>query len=193
MFDLSKKTLPNTVEVCGKVYLINTDFQFFIIFSRMLKEKHSLEDYDFMYAGKVPHNRQSGLNALIEFAFPKRELPHEDEVSPGSTILLDYEKDSPYIYAAFRHYYNIDLLDGQSLHWYKFSALLDGLKDTKLNDIIQIRSYKPGKNDSAEYKTSMNRLKRMWYIEPPLTEEEQKQLEEFEMLAKGKRDYINRT
>ena len=33
----------------------------------------------------------------------------------------------------------------------------------------------------------MNRLKRMWYIEPPLTEEEQKQLEEFEMLAKGKK------
>lgn len=185
MIDLSKKGLPCSVEVHGKIYPIHTDFQYYIVFSRMTREKHSLEDFDFLYTEKIPADRQQGLNALMEFAFPKRELP-KDMGDETDEIILDYEKDADFIYSAFFHYYGIDLMaDGLSLHWYKFSSLLNGLKETKLNDIMGFRSYKPRQTDGREYKMQMLRLKEIWRIEPPLTEEEQKAIDKFERLASG--------
>lgn len=191
MIDISKKILPCSVEVHGKIYSIQTDFQYYIIFSRMMKENHQLKDFDFLYTEKIPQDRQQGLNELIKFAFPKRELP-KDSGEETDDIILDYEKDADYIYSAFFHYYNIDLLaEKLSLHWYKFSSLLNGLKETKLNDIMGFRSYKPRQTDGKEYKAQMLKLKEMWRIEEPLTEEEQKELEKFERLASGSKENQN--
>mgnify|MGYP004576536869 FL=1 len=188
MIDLSKKGLPCSVEVHGKIYPIHTDFQYYIIFSRMVKENHKLGDFDFFYTEEIPADRQQGLNELLKFAFPKRELPKDLGDDTGD-IILDYEKDADFIYSAFYHYYNIDLMaENFSLHWYKFSSLLNGLKETKLNDIMGFRSYKPRQTDGKEYKSQMLKLKEMWRIETPLTEDEQKELEKFERLNRGKRD-----
>jgi len=188
MIDLSKKVLPCSVEVHGKTFPIKTDFQYFIIFSRMVKEKHELKDFDFLYKEKIPADRQRGLKELIKFAFPKRELP-KDSGEETDGIILDYEKDADYIYSAFFHYYDIDLMEERlSLHWYKFSSLLNGLKETKLTDIMSFRSYKPRQSESKEYKTQMLKLKEMWRIEEPLTEDEQKELEKFERLASGSKE-----
>ena len=71
MIDITKKIFPESVEVKGKIYSIHTDFQYFIRFSKMMSEKHKLEDFDFLYKSKIPYDRQAGLNALIAFAFPK--------------------------------------------------------------------------------------------------------------------------
>lgn len=182
MIDLSKKALPDTVEVDGRAYRINTDFQYFIAFSRMSQEKHSAEDYDFFYTEKIPRDRNKGLRALAEFAFPKRTLPRS--LSGGSDgKILDYTQDADYIYSAFRHCYGIDLMDSSlHLHWYAFSALLNGLKDTKLNDIIGFRMWTAGKNESKEYREQMTRLKEMWRIEEELTEEEKSVITHFDSL-----------
>ena len=191
MIDLSKKGLPCSIEVHGKIYPIKTDFQYYIILSRMTKENHQLKDFDFFYLEDIPADRQQGINRLFEFAFPKPELPKDTGEEPDG-IILDYEKDADFIYSAFFHYYNIDLMEEKlSLHWYKFSSLLNGLKETKLNDIMGFRSYKPRKNDGNEYKTQMLKLKEMWKIEEPLTEEEQKELEKFEQLSRGCKENLN--
>ncbi len=185
MIDLSKKGLPCSVEVHGSVYPIRTDFQYYIIFSRMAKERHSLGDFDFFYTEKVPADRQKGLDALLRFAFPKRELPKDTGNDTGETV-LDYEKDADFIYSAFYHYYGIDLMaENLSLHWYKFSSLLNGLKETKLNDIMGFRSYRPRQTDGREYKSQMLKLKEMWRIEEPLSEDEQKELAKFNRLSGG--------
>lgn len=188
MIDLSKKVLPQSVEINGRTYLIHTDFQYFISFVKMAREKHAPEEYNFMYDGLIPHDKVAGFHALVAFAFPKRELPHDTgEVS--TEILLDYEKDANLIYSAFYHYYNIDLLDANlHLHWYKFSALLDGLKETKLNDVMGFRSYTPKSTDGKEYKAQMLKLREMWHIEAPLTEEEKEEVAKFEKLASGKKN-----
>ncbi|UNB91798.1 Phage protein [Listeria innocua] len=50
-------------------------------------------------------------------------------------------QDADYIYASFLQDYNIDLLDSQGkMHWYKFRALLESLRDdTTIKTIIGIR------------------------------------------------------
>lgn len=187
MIDLEKMTLPNSIVVLGKDFEIQTDFQYFIIFSRMIKEKHSVDDFDFFYKDEIPLNKKHGFLELYKFAYPKKELPRvlDDDIS--NEILLDYETDADLIYSAFFHYYNIDLFQKDlHLHWYKFQSLLSAIKDTKLNDIMDIRGYKPSKNDSPQYKSQMNKLKEMWKIETPLTDEEKQEIEKFEKLASGK-------
>lgn len=182
MIDLTKKILPCAIEVHGKTYAIYTDFQYFVNFSKMITENHSVLDYDFLYKDKKPLDRMAGFHALADFTFQKSEFP-KDSGEPCDEIILSYEKDADYIYSAFYHYYKIDLLDETlSLHWYKFLALLNGLKETKLNDIMGFRSYKPKATDGKEYKNQMNRLKELWRIEPPLTDEEQSALDKFEKL-----------
>ncbi|EEP6661046.1 hypothetical protein HCD36_002807 [Listeria monocytogenes] len=50
-------------------------------------------------------------------------------------------QDADYIYASFLQDYNIDLLESQGeMHWYKFRALLESLRDdTTIKTIIGIR------------------------------------------------------
>lgn len=186
MINLSKKNLPCAVEVHGRFYPVHTDFQYFVTFARMAKEKHSADDYDFIYDGLIPSDKLEGFHALAKFAFPKKELP-KDLGNTADEIVLDYEKDADLIYSAFYHYYNIDLMDSSlHLHWYKFIALLDGIKETRMNDVMGYRMYTPSQNDGKEYKAQMLRLKEMWRIEEPLTEEEQAEVDKFEKLAGGK-------
>ena len=60
MIDLSKKGLPCSIEVHGKIYPIKTDFQYYIIFSRMTKENHQLKDFDFFYQTAAQAKRLTG-------------------------------------------------------------------------------------------------------------------------------------
>ena len=60
------------------------------------------------------------------------------------------------------------------MHWHKFLALLRGLT-IQLKDIMQYRSYRKDDRDVDVYEE----LRRAWEIIPPLTEEEQEELDEF--------------
>ncbi len=186
MIDLSKKQLPDSIQVSGRDFKIHTDFQYFIILQRMINEVHTEKDFDFFFVDKVPLNRKNGIRELLKFMYPKKELPRILEEETDSIRVLDYELDSDLIYSAFYSYYGIDLADDTlHLHWYKFYSLLNGIKGTKLNDIIEIRQWKPRKNDSAEYKAQMKKLKASWELEEVLSEEEKAAVEKFENLAAG--------
>ncbi|WP_138090827.1 Gp15 family bacteriophage protein [Halalkalibacterium halodurans] len=80
--------------------------------------------------------------------------------------LIDLEQDAKYIFASFKQAYDINLFDEQGrLHWQEFQALLHGLPDdTILKRIINIRSWKPSKGDSAEYKESMRKLQKIYAL-----------------------------
>ncbi len=188
MIDLSKKNLPDSIQVSGRDFKIHTDFQYFVILQRMIKEYHEVKDFDFFFVDKIPQNRQKAVNELIKFMYPKKELPRVDETESDNVNVLDYEQDSDLIYSAFYSYYGIDLMnENLHLHWYKFSALLNGIKETKLNDVIDIRQWKPRKGDSVEYKAQMRKLKSSWELEQVLTEEEKAAEEKFEALAAGRK------
>lgn len=53
--------------------------------------------------------------------------------------IYNYEYDSGYIYAAFLYQYGFDLQDIEYLHWWKFRAMLEALKED--NEIVKIMGY----------------------------------------------------
>lgn len=91
---------------------------------------------------------------------PKKEEGEEER-------LIDFDKDANYIYASFMQAYNINLFEQQGvMHWKEFLALLDGLpSNTRMKEIIRIRSWTPSKHDSNEYKEQMRELQDIYSLE----------------------------
>lgn len=177
MIDLKKARLPQAVKVGGSFYKIHTDFKYIMRFRELLNDKAtSLKAFDFMYLNRIPEGRLEGINAIYEFMNPPRELPRSTG-EESKEIVLDYDKDAPYIYAAFYEQYGIDLIDAR-LHWYKFLALLYGLHDTELNKIISCRNWKPnGKNGENEKR--QQKLYEAWRLPQPEDNEPDEALENF--------------
>lgn len=189
--DFTKKQLPSSIMVGGRYYEITTDYRDFINFDNALKRDKkdiNLESLDFMYKGEIPEDRQAGLLALIDFMTPPHVLPRilkEDEGQEQHEAIIDYNIDADLIYSAFMQQYGIDLIDVESLHWWKFLALLQGLQSCKLTDVIEFRQYEPnGKND--DYDKQRQKLKRQWELK---TDEERaledEALQEFNNLIGG--------
>lgn len=94
----------------------------------------------------------------------------------SDVILLDFKIDSDLIYAAFLQQYGVDLIDVPELHWHKFLAMLNGLRGTKLDEVIGYRCYqKQTDKDIDPYEE----MREAWAIERPLSEEEEAELEAF--------------
>ena len=173
--DLSTKALPDTITVEGRAYLLNTDFRLWLRFMRELKEAaRTQSDLIVNYLFKDDFPEEINIKQLADWAQPKQELPR-DLGSESDAIAFDFDIDADLIYSAFVQQYGIDLLEAD-MHWYKFLALMRGINDsTKLGKIIGYRTYE--KSDK-KYDDQMNLLRRMWEITPPITPEEQADIDE---------------
>lgn len=162
--DLSKRELPAAIKVDGEWYKIKTDYRFYIDLWRHLKNKENeLSTFDFLYEYSRPANLAAGASEILKFYAPERKLPRQtgdDRKDP----VIDYDVDADLIYSAFMREYKIDLI-AADLHWHKFLALLAGLKDSKLIDVIGFRLYenKSGKND--DYTRHLEELRDAWALD----------------------------
>lgn len=183
MIDLKKAKLPQAIDVGGSLYRIHTDYRYFLRLREHLAEKGVLAgDLDYMYIKEKPLDRPAGVKALYAFMYPPQELPRRTSEDNGE-IVIDYDIDADYIYAAFMERYGIDLLTAR-LHWYSFNALLHGLHDTELNNIIAARLYKPsGKN--TEYDKLKQKQYEAWRLPQPADNEPDEALEDFLGALKG--------
>lgn len=156
--------LPKAIVVGGVSYEINTDFRIGIMFDQMLCDlKLSDEEkvevaLGLYFNGAIPRDIDTALNELLIFYRcgspppPKPRKTRKEEVPKPPPRILDYDHDAPLIYAAFLSQYGIDLQDIVDLHWWKFSAMLEGLKDDET--LCKIMSYRAidlnGIKDKAE-------------------------------------------
>ena len=155
--------LPDSVEVSGKWYKIKTDYRDWLRFFEILKTKpETYTEFDFLYIDDPPENRSAGFEQLRALACPPHKYPRITDNEKTNDV-IDYEGDADYIFAAFLQMYGIDLIAVKKLHWHKFSALLRGIKDTKLNDIINIRLYEHDGKET-EYSKKMYKLKQSWEV-----------------------------
>ncbi len=183
MLDLSKRELPESINVNGSSFAIRTDFRYFLNFERILNnEKFSLDDFDFVYKNRIPKDKEAGFKALMDFYAPKNILPRATG-SKSEVKAFDYLIDADLIYAAFYQQYKIDLFE-VNLHWWKFTALLMGLKDTKFTDVIGYRFF--DKNDKTSYEVSMEKARQSWELPTPQTKKDQQDLESFNRLFEKK-------
>lgn len=174
---LSKLRLPEAVKVDGSFYRIHAGHPYWFRFAELLdNKKTTFGDFDFLYIGAKPANRRDGFNALFNFYYEKKELPRATD--DGNTDkAIDYVIDADLIYSAVLQQYSIDLCD-REIHWHKVRAMIAGLKDTKLNDIIYFRTcrYDSEQKDLMKAKTA-------WAL-PEKEEDASEDLKEFNDLLK---------
>lgn len=184
MLDLTKAKLPEAIAVGGLFYRIHTDFRYFIRLGQVLNEKGTKPtDFDFMFIAEIPPDRIAGVKALVAFMNPPHPLPRKSKREDIGTPVLDYILDADLIYAAFMQQYHIDL-SVEPLHWHQFSALLAGLRDTKLNDVIGFRLWENTSGKKDDYTRAMQHLHDAWEIEVK-DDEEDAALAEFEAALSG--------
>lgn len=182
MLDLFNNELPESIYLDdGSEFIIHTDYRYWILFYRYCKMHATLADFSvlFPYEKPTPQQMPEAFEKLIAFANPPKIIPRSTG-KESSEIILDYDIDADYIYAAFMEQYHINLMDiNFKMHWYEFSVLLSSLHDCKLSEIISYRCYQP--NNKTSYEKQMKALKDAWKIE---AEEKQidKDLEYFNSL-----------
>lgn len=89
--------------------------------------------------------------------------------------LVSFLLDAKYIYAAFMQAYGIDLIEQQgSLHWSKFSALLNALPDnTLMRQIIDIRKTNLNEIKDKNEKKRIRKLQQQFSLENKADSEEE--------------------
>lgn len=98
-------------------------------------------------------------------------VPARPQVSrQGNLRVLDFNLDAEYIYASFLQAYGLDLIQLRGkLHWKKFFALFEGLPDdTKIRQIMQIRSAQPPKPNRYNQEEIRNLMELKSYYALPV-------------------------
>jgi hypothetical protein len=163
--------------ILGKKYQLNLTFgNVMSVFElKQITEEERVKSALFLLLGEeldLPFESQKGIFKYIQDEYLSlREAPRYQVDAWGNVINLDDEEeercydllfDAKEIYASFMQAYQIDLLAVKdSLHWYKFNALLAGLPaTTPFKQIVEIRTWKPHKTDSKEYQSQMRKLQK---------------------------------
>lgn len=151
-----QNSLPNTITVEGRDYLIKTDFKYWLVFDELIRNDVTLQDLAFLFEEEVPNCDFS--KELIEFFTNPNSTPN----SKGShETVIDYQEDGEFIYASFLQAYGIDLLE-TNMHWHKFKALVIGLpKDTIMSEIMGYRGYH---KDNRKFEKIQEEQKRVWTL-----------------------------
>lgn len=173
--DLTKIKLPDTITVSGVDYPIQTGHTYWFRFSQLLDDINStFGDFDFLYIDEKPENRQEGFTELFNFYYEKKEIPRVTDESSGVKA-IDYTVDADLLYAGLLQQYGVDL-SLKNIHWHKVRAMIAGLKETKLNDIIYYRTC-----DYDAKQKELMKAKTAWAL-PEKEDNASKELEEFNAL-----------
>lgn len=171
MISLSRKVsevLPRSVIAGGVAYKINPDFRNVLACLRVLSDPERQELHKVLYivrhfyCGHPPPD----MGRLFGEFISGGEAPDDDREQ-----LMDFELDAGAIYASFRQQYGINLLT-ESLHWYEFRALLQGLcEDTPFGQRVRIRGLDV--NDVPEKERGkLRKIKDMLAIKPKMSKAE---------------------
>lgn len=165
MFNILLDDLPDAWEVNGKLYNIKTDFRQVLKFFRVFKKKGLTEKEKaieilnlFFYEVPNCENVWDFLGYWINGGESKKDEGNESKV-------FDFNLDSGRIFSGFIQAYKIDLTK-EKMHWFVFLELMQNISDdTRLMQVIDIRSRKPGKGDSKEYIKELRKMQNKYRIE----------------------------
>ena len=178
--------LPSSVKIDGTEYEINSDFRTSVLFSLLMEDDNLSEEEKVLqalnlYYPVVPNNLEEAIEQIKWFySCGKLDNPIGNKKAKASSKkVFDFEVDANYIYSAFMSQYNIDLQDIEELHWWKFKALLEGLKeDNKLSKIIEYRSVDLSKIKDKEQRKFYKDMQKQYSLKKE-NEEDLKLLEEW--------------
>lgn len=152
--------LPETVEIGGRVYQLNTDFRSCLKII-MACEDSGLTGYEksLVILTNLFPEIPDDLNAAMEKAkwfLDGGEIHREIEEGQYQPRVYSFSKDANFIFAAFRQTHGIDLKTAQ-LHWWEFIALfMDIGQDTTFSQLAALRKrVKTGSASKEERKMAL--------------------------------------
>ncbi|EAF8621951.1 hypothetical protein AX861_11080 [Listeria monocytogenes] len=104
----------------------------------------------------------------IQYDIDGNKMPVATSEGEEEQACYSLTQDSDYIYASFLQDYNIDLIDVRGkLHWYKFRALFDSLRDdTAIKSIMNIRQTElPTGKGSEKEREALIKLKNHYKLQ----------------------------
>ena len=168
---------PRSIEVGGFCYTLNLSFDRVLSAFELLSsdELEGIDSFDVIFDWLVaaPKVRSLAVRAEVVNEIFDKLINFDKDTSDSETI--SFEQDAPFIYAAFRQAYGIDLFKEQGkLQWWEFVALLGALpSDTRLCDIIDIRARPvPAPNGrNQEQISALLKLKAQYAIKNPVNKQ----------------------
>ena len=146
-------TLPESVDISGVMYQINTNFR------TCLKTIMAFEDPELTPQEKasillsnlyfeIPSDIETAIQQANQFLNGGKVSDDEGESGPR---VYSFSKDANFIFAAFRQTHGIDL-QKTNLHWWEFLALFMDLgQDTTFCQLVSLRKrVKTGKATKEE-------------------------------------------
>lgn len=160
--------LPNTIEVEGRAFFINSDFRTGILFELLIDDKtltdkqKIIQIFDLYFANELPNDKNAAIEGILNFYRCGAEAKKQKKPSDKKRVkemIYHFDYDDALIYAAFKDQYSIDLNDITQLHWWKFQALFRGLKSD--NEIVKIMEYRSTDLSKIKNKTEKERIARL--------------------------------
>lgn len=131
--------LPDAVMVSGRPFPVFTDWRDWVRFAAMLSDRDLTEEelaagMMAWYSQDVPEDLCGAVQGLTWFYRAGADAADGCRQSGRKGYgrhapCFDYAFDAPYLYAAFRECYGIDLLRIPFLHWWEFQWLFNGLPE----------------------------------------------------------------
>jgi len=176
--------VPETVEIDGTDYLINSDFRTSILFELLMQDTEIADENKTMpilqlYYPEIPPNTEAAVLMAMWFYACGNE-PRKAKTGKGSSDIQEmrysFEHDAIYIYTAYLEQYHIDLQDIEDLHWWKFRAMFRGLReDCKFAKIMQYRTITLNDNMSKEERKFYINMKILYALPDNRSEEEKEE------------------
>ena len=180
--------LPIVVEINNEEYDINSDFRTSILFELLMQDDSIGEEDKILmalqlYYPVIPTDINLAIEKMLWFYRCGRNMKKSKGNGKGknATQIYSFEHDDAYIYAAFMDQYNIDLQDIEYLHWWKFKAMFNSLKeDIKIVKIMEYRSIDLSKIKDKEQKAYYKRMKDLYKLPDNISNSEKEKLKEIE-------------
>lgn len=180
--------LPIVVEINDEEYDINSDFRTSILFELLMQDDSIGEEDKILmalqlYYPVIPTDINLAIEKMLWFYRCGRNMKKSKGNGKGknATQIYSFEHDDAYIYAAFMDQYNIDLQDIEYLHWWKFKAMFNSLKeDIKIVKIMEYRSIDLSKIKDKEQKAYYKRMKDLYKLPDNISNSEKEKLKEIE-------------
>ena len=143
MINALYEPFPESITVDGQGYQLLTDFRDWIRFADMIHDTE-INEYDkvrmlTLWFKTAPSRMTAEMvDALFDFYYatdlePDADYEDDDEDTAEDAVIkppvFDWRIDSRYILGDFRHYYDMNLLSIEYLHWWEFRCLFAALPD----------------------------------------------------------------
>ena len=171
--------LPTTVMIKGAEVDICSDFRASIKFEGIMRNPDLSESEKILqglqnYYLVPPENFDDAIDRMIWFYQCGEE---SRDTGKKQKPFYDFEYDRSYIYSGFLEQYRVDLETVESLHWWKFRAMFESLKDDCMMGKIMRYRCMDLKGMSKEEKQFYKELKRIYKL-PDKTSKVEKEMKD---------------